>query len=41
MGKNEISSINPKFLENISEVLVQARMRKLLLIFLWSMLIMR
>lgn len=25
MGKNEISSINPKFLENISEVLVQAR----------------
>lgn len=25
MGKNGVSSINPKFLENISEVLVQAR----------------
>ena len=25
MGKNEINSINPKFLENISEVLVLAR----------------
>ena len=25
MGKNEINSINPKFLENISEVLAQAR----------------
>ena len=25
MGKNEIGSINPKLLENISEVLVQAR----------------
>ena len=25
MGKNEIKSINPKFLENISEVLMQAR----------------